>query len=157
MKKSEAITKVLNVIENQSYKLRQARNTCFDITDNLLEELKYWTDEGADRLELYEFDNGTFYLGQVENSKRNGFGFQYYDDLTMYMGNWENNSRNGEGYLFNRKLCYHGEFLDGEFCGNGTMISNGIFVWAEFRHDNIAYVKKANTSFTYNGKSYDAD
>lgn len=157
MNKNEAITKVLDVIHNQSYKLKQARDTCFDIIDDLLEEVNYWTGEGSDRLELYEFDDGTFYLGQVKNGNRNGYGFQYTDDLTMYMGNWEDNSKSGEGYLFNKKLCYHGEFLDGMFCGNGTMISNGVFIWAEFRRDNIVYVKKANTSFTYNGRSYDAD
>ena len=155
MNKTEAISKILNVVESKVDMLRLARNTCFDFSEDFMDELKFRiSEESIEKLNLYEFDDGSFYLGNTYDNKRRGFGFQYYNEGTMYMGEWYNNEKEGEGYYFKKYYCYHGEFKDSEFHGNGTIIGDGIFFWAEFRNGDIRYLNRANTSFIFNGKSY---
>lgn len=155
MNKTEAISKILNVVESKVDMLRLARNTCFDFSEDFMDELKFrMSDESLEKLDLFVFDSGSFYLGNTNGNKREGFGFEYYNDGTMYMGKWYNNEYEGEGYHFKKSYCYHGNFENGDYHGNGTIVGDGVFFWAEFRNGDIRYLKKANTSFKFNGKSY---
>lgn len=155
MNKIEAVNKIIDVVNSKVYMLRLARNTHFDFSEDFMDELQFRiSDESLEKLDLYEFDSGSFYLGKTNGNKREGFGFQYYNDGTFYMGNWYNNDYQGEGYYIKKSYCYHGNFENGDFHGNGTIIGDGVFFWAEFRNGDIRYLKGANTSFTFNGKSY---
>ena len=69
-------------------------------------------------------------MGCFENGKRHGRGLFYGNDFTWYHGNWENDKRNGFGRIFwsltnrlkvdERDLCqYEGDFKDDKKHGMG--------------------------------------
>ena len=77
-------------------------------------------------LGTWEWDNGTKYIGEWKNNKKDGQGTITYDDGDKYVGEFKDETYNGQGtyyYLADNEFKgdkYVGEFKDGKFDGQGT-------------------------------------
>lgn len=122
----------------------------------------YLSNDNLSNLELVEFENG-FYLGEMQNGRRNGFGIQlWYKDggyHNFYMGHWSDDYKHGDDgfYCMDNAKTYFGGFVNGNFEGeDGYIVDNsGLLIHAVFQQGEIVKVKDNNSSFTYNGKSFD--
>jgi TonB family protein len=114
------------------------------------------------RYELIEYSNG-FYLGQIKNGKRDGYGtYLWYatedDDICFYSGYWKDGDFNGDGFWCkSNSQSYCGSFENGKceglchFCNLGQLVFS-----AEFKNGEIIRVTEARNGFTFNGKHYDS-
>lgn len=76
------------------------------------------------------FDDGAYYIGQLENGKPNGMGMYHFAKGSEYYGEWKNDQQNGYGFVRssngkqvrNCKNCtfYVGYWKDGLKSGEGT-------------------------------------
>ena len=112
------------------------------------------TNECFQSLYFQDFNDGVYYLGNIRNGKREGYGIVRYERGRMYIGEWSNDVRNGEGFDIQQNFCYHGYFVDGEYQGIGTMVGEGLHVSADFNQGKIVSVRYSNGGFTFNGKHY---
>lgn len=121
----------------------------------------YLSNDYLPNYELVEFENG-FYLGEMQNGKRNGFGIRlWYKDgghHNFYMGYWNDGHEHGDDgiYCMENAKTYFGGFVNGNFEGkDGYIVDNsGLLIRAEFQQGEIIKVKNNNASFTYNGKNF---
>lgn len=107
---------------------------------------------------LQEYSNG-FYLGDLLNGKRHGYGFYYWypankariADGTLYMGYWRDGEKNGEGFhLKHDGTCYHGEFADGKYhCNHAHVINRNVDFEAAYERGSIKRILYSNSSFDY--------
>ena len=68
----------------------------------------------------YLEDGYIFYIGYLNNNKRNGFGSYKQKPNEKRIGNWENDKGNGYYLVFNSNgSSYRGFAKDGEFEGYG--------------------------------------
>ena len=93
----------------------------------------------------YDYEDGTYYIGQTKNGLRHGKGKMYYENGNIlydgdfiedneegngkyyyengeyYIGDWGNSLRNGTGKLYykNGNLKYEGDFIEDNFEGKG--------------------------------------
>lgn len=157
MNKSEAVRK----INECAHWMRQYRFWCSsDMENELIELLDVFSDEvWLDFSVLSEFNNG-FYLGEMENGERNGFGaYLWYNSSEpnrLYLGDWKNGVRQGHGMYMSDGFCYFGGFVNSEYQGNGSYAigRGGVEIFADFYKGDITYLKYSTKAFTFNGKSY---
>jgi hypothetical protein len=128
--------------------------------NELIELLDVFSDEvWLDFSVLSEFNNG-FYLGEMENGERNGFGaYLWYNSSEpnrLYLGDWKNGVRQGHGMYMSDGFCYFGGFVNSEYQGNGSYAigRGGVEIFADFYKGDITYLKYSTKAFTFNGKSY---
>ena len=123
----------------------------------LCEHVNYLLNDSSimEQLHYQEFDDGSFYLGFMQNSQREGYGINYHNSNHFYFGEWHNNSYNGKGFLFQANYCHYGDFLNGKRHGEGIIVGKNMYVDADFDNNNISRVKNTLGGFTYNGKIYD--
>lgn len=111
----------------------------------------------AFRYTLQEY-SGDFYIGEVNNGRRNGFGAYVWKGSsvnTVYIGYWKNGDMEGEGIRLTENSCYKGGFLDGKYHGRGKYVSSsGLVFEAYFERDDISSLLRSNYDFSFNGKSY---
>lgn len=75
---------------------------------------------------VYKFLNGTLYLGEFKNSRKNGVGYEKYNNGEEYYGEYLNNNRNGYGiydWAPNSKVKiskYVGQWVVNKMEGKGT-------------------------------------
>lgn len=100
-------------------------------------------------------ENGSKYLGEFKNGKRNGQGVLYYSDNIKYVGSWRNNFRHGLGSVYisneiaqtgtwendkiiNQSSVIHG-CISGD-CNNGFGIylyENGQKIYTQFSEGKV--------------------
>ncbi|KYO02971.1 hypothetical protein PRSY57_0204300 [Plasmodium reichenowi] len=70
----------------------------------------------------------SMYIGNFENGKKKGIGFQRYQNGDFYYGEWENNKKNGKGiyYFYSTKEYYCGEWNKGNFNNGSWVISEDV-------------------------------
>lgn len=67
--------------------------------------------------------DGSKYVGQFADGKRNGQGDVTYSDGSMYKGQWADNLPNGQGIKLQADgVQYSGKFKNGLMYGKGTMV-----------------------------------
>jgi hypothetical protein len=75
---------------------------------------------------IIKFVNKTFYIGNMENGKRTGFGYRSYTDPTLfYVGEYKNDLKNGNGKIWNskkQKWVFDGQWLNDKKNGFGTLV-----------------------------------
>ena len=108
---------------------------------------------------LWVFDD-SFYLGEVRNGKRNGYGFYYWysedgsrSNGTLYMGGWRDGEKDGDDcfHFSSQGMCYYGSYKMGkQHCDHAHLIHrNGTEFEGEFVNGKLTRVITANSSFTY--------
>lgn len=87
------------------------------------------TGYGASRTEeeVY-YEDGSYYIGELTDGIREGWGEMHYSSGTVYQGYWENDKPDGWGICdYSGGARYEGEFVRGECDGYGVYrASNGI-------------------------------
>ena len=63
------------------------------------------------------------YSGKMKNGKRNGFGTHTLLNGSKYVGDWKDDKMHGEGTYTINNYQYKGQFNDGYFNGNGSLIT----------------------------------
>tara|TARA_B100001093_G_scaffold513024_1_gene584081 strand:- start:1928 stop:3037 length:1110 start_codon:yes stop_codon:yes gene_type:complete len=88
--------------------------------------------------------DGTFYNGEANEFKRNGWGY-FFDPLrdTTIIGNWEEGEIKGEGLNISTDIIYKGEFKDWKPHGKGIHID----LLNEVRMEGTYYLGKPNGNF----------
>lgn len=162
MNKDDARNRIVSFLESHMYLLNTGSEIVSDINAIIKYDLFPTEDNRFDydrfnQFTCTEFDDGTFYLGKVENGKRNGWGCQYYSDGRLYMGHWHNDYRHGEGILLTQKICYDGEFNMDKFHGSGQLAWHNFWTRADFENGEIKKAYYPTSGFTYNGKHFDKD
>ena len=159
MDKSLAVRQILAAAEARIK--NQLANSDY-MREELIDRLEYYfSDEKVKDYQIIPYNNG-FYLGEIENGNRHGFGaLLWYKPLppnALYIGDWVDDKRNGEGfYLMDGGACYYGGFVNNEFQGNHSLFvgDNGTVEFeADFYKGDIQKVHRSNGGFTYEGKSY---
>ena len=84
----------------------------------------------------YEYENGSVYLGQMKNGKKEGRGKQIWGDGPFYDGFWKNDLATGLGrFIHEDGEIYEGEWLNDKAHGKGKYIhcdgANYIGDWIE--------------------------
>jgi preprotein translocase subunit SecB len=73
-------------------------------------------------------------VGELQDSKRSGFGTHVYADGSKYEGEFKDGMHNGVGIFTSDGSTYEGEFKDDQFNGRGTMTHpNGNKYIGEFK------------------------
>ena len=75
-----------------------------------------------DLLAKIKFDNGDFYIGEIDpvTRKRYGYGAYIWNDGRYFEGDFVDNKRTGKGiYILNSGSYYVGDFIDGQKNGVG--------------------------------------
>ena len=91
--------------------------------------------------------DGSFYIGEFYNGKKNGFGQFYYDNGSHYDGFWQNDHKQGEGsFFFNKGLYYSGKWNENtmvdcklEFSSSQDDDRNGIYSCIGTHNDYIFF------------------
>lgn len=128
-----------------------------DEIENQLETFSY--DDWLESCVLKEYSNG-FYLGEMENGNRHGYGAYLWYNSTMpnslYMGEWNQGNESGEGLALKSDLCYSGDFVDGKYQGEGACCvgPEGLVFTADFYNDDITKLIHTTGSFSFKGKHY---
>ena len=83
------------------------------------------------------FNDGSYYVGQVQDSLSNGHGRCIYADGTIYDGEWKDGLWNGEGnVVYPDGDIYRGSFKNHVKEGNGTYIyASGASYKGEWKND----------------------
>lgn len=119
---------------------------------------RYLRSDYVKEYSLQEYSNG-FYLGEVLNGKRHGYGFYYWypksssriSDGTLYMGYWKDGEKQGEGFNLNHDgTCYHGDFSNGEYhCEHAHVINRNVDFEASYERGSLKRILYSNSSFDY--------
>ena len=73
---------------------------------------------------IINYDDGTQYIGNIKDNKRNGVGLLKKDDILIYEGEWLNDKMHGKGKLFvPDEYSYVGEFVEGMKHGKGVKLT----------------------------------
>lgn len=75
--------------------------------------------KGPEGVPVYTLENGSYYIGSVQNSLPNGPGKEFAPNL-VFEGTFRNGKWHGPGRVFltsEEKLEIRGEFINGAFCG----------------------------------------
>jgi hypothetical protein len=67
--------------------------------------------------------NGDYYEGEWGNGRRNGIGGLFFQNGSQYTGCWLNGKTNGYGTYKYMTGVYKGNFKEGKFDGEGTLVS----------------------------------
>lgn len=98
------------------------------------------------------FPNGTKYVAEHKDGKRNGQGTFTHANGDKYVGGFKDGEYNGQGtYTFANGNKYVGEFKDGKYNGEGTLYSsNGSIInqgiWADNTFIRSATVQQATAT-----------
>ena len=159
MDKYQARERIRRAMENRKFMLDKSEY----LQNEIDSDIKYYLYEDSNskysfsNWTLTEFDDGSFYLGIVQNGKREVVGCQYYKNGTIYIGGWYNDQYCHNGFYLSDKICYNGEFKYGKFNGSGTMAWRGFSTQGDFKDDQIVKAYYPTSGFTYNGKHFDQD
>eukprot|EP00929_Paragymnodinium_shiwhaense_P110276 TRINITY_DN7714_c0_g1_i1.p1 TRINITY_DN7714_c0_g1~~TRINITY_DN7714_c0_g1_i1.p1 ORF type:complete len:250 (+),score=60.97 TRINITY_DN7714_c0_g1_i1:88-837(+) len=110
----------------------------------------------AEKGETYE--DGSTYIGQVKNGKRDGQGV-WTSPSEQYSGQWCRDQRDGQGrQAWSDGRLYEGQFSDGKFHGHGRMewhTPNGLMV---YEGQYVQDVKHGRGIYRWpDGRCYDGD
>ena len=92
----------------------------------------------------YTYPDGTKYVGEFRDDKKNGQGTYTFPNGAKYVGEFRDGNRNGQGiYTFPSGNKYVGDFRDDEpngqgskFSPDGRLIQNGIWLNGDFVQAN---------------------
>eukprot|EP01017_Pseudomicrothorax_dubius_P046474 TRINITY_DN8191_c0_g1_i1.p1 TRINITY_DN8191_c0_g1~~TRINITY_DN8191_c0_g1_i1.p1 ORF type:complete len:285 (-),score=67.16 TRINITY_DN8191_c0_g1_i1:94-888(-) len=73
-----------------------------------------------------KYHDGSLYIGQIKDGKRDGQGKFFYPDGGMYDGEWSAGAMNGKGRLYyaSGRLAYEGDFKNDSFSGKGILYND---------------------------------
>jgi len=105
----------------------------------------YWTNCFG----TYNWDDGTKYVGEWKDDKRDGQGTYTYSSGGKYVGEWKDDKRDGQGtYTYPSGDKYVGEWKDHKLNGkviffnaDGSILRQGIYKDNEFWKCNIGFFK----------------
>jgi antitoxin component YwqK of YwqJK toxin-antitoxin module len=65
-------------------------------------------------IERINYDDGSYYLGEIKNGLRNGKGKVFNDGKILWDGEWVGDKLNGKGKLYheNGNICFDGDFVN---------------------------------------------
>mmetsp|Transcript_2683 Transcript_2683/g.5986 ORF Transcript_2683/g.5986 Transcript_2683/m.5986 type:complete len:306 (+) Transcript_2683:28-945(+) len=103
--------------------LKKLRSSLLRKLDRVTKDLSRF--DGIEEYEPVLFKDGSVYSGSwSKESKRHGFGAQYWPNGKFYEGGWEDDAFSGKGLLITEKDdVYIGDFKKGKFHGNGHLRS----------------------------------
>lgn len=153
MDKSQASEKVWDLISERQYTFFKHVPSLFELVHEYCKALL--ESEAIRDMYYKEFDDGSFYLGDVQNCMREGWGTSYINDNDFYIGQWHNDERHGKGFQYLRGECHYGDFVDGNRHGNIQICSYDLYTEAFFENDNMVKVIKTTGGFSFGGKNYD--
>ena len=80
------------------------------------------------KIGIETWNDGTIYMGDFKNNKKDGVGIYRWNDGTIYYGEWKNNNMDGYCYInYADDKRYEGEMM------NGTKNGYGEFTWKPIR------------------------
>lgn len=116
--------------EDVAEEIAEIPNDLIKLTKSVLAKADAFTRDSTDNHDNFEygpvlFKDGSVYKGTwSKDSKRSGFGVQYWLNGTFYEGGWDDDSFSGKGRLvYENKNVYVGEFNSGKPNGKGKLTS----------------------------------
>ena len=105
--------------------------------------------EGLNHIAIKVSDDGSKYIGQMENGIFQGKGVLYYADSSVHEGYFENNKKHGEGkHTDPNGKIFTGHFIEGNRHGSGIINwPNGATIKTEWQNG----VRTYNEKNTYKG------
>ena len=159
MNKETAINKIDRIL---SQVLRMnLKSCCKSMSECIQDDIGiYLNPEKLDEYDYVELGENKFYLGEVVEGKREGYGVSFNDNY-LYAGQWSNNKKEGFGfYYMSDGTCYYGGFVEGMFYGENSLFvtRDGVEICADFIKDIMVYVRHSSASFTYthDGERFDS-
>jgi len=106
----------------------------------------------------YTYEDGSTYIGQVINGKRQGEGCWKYE-TGMYTGQWNEDLQHGQGKLvWSDGRIYEGQFMKGRFAGYGCMVWTGEEGQIKYEGEYKEGLKHGSGKLTWpNGRNYDGE
>jgi hypothetical protein len=106
-----------NIVEN-SGNINQQINEFLSVSiNNKSLDFKTIKNQSPD----YEFENNSYYWGDIKNKMPDGFGIRYLKDSTFFIGAFENGKKNGYGISLTNNQLYIGEFINDNYDGFGSL------------------------------------
>lgn len=159
MNKEKAINKIDGILR-QVLRMN-LKSCCKSLSECVQDDIDiYLNPERLNEYDYVELGENKFYLGELVEGKREGYGVSF-DQNHLYAGQWSNNKKEGFGlYYMSDGTCYYGGFVEGLFYGKNSLFvtRDGVEICADFIEDIIVYVRHSSDSFTYTheGKRYDS-
>ena len=103
-----------------------------------------------------EFVDGSIYLGNWKDNKKDGKGTMTYDDGDVYEGDWKDDVKDGKGKMtYANGSVYEGDYNNGERHGKGKYTwANGDMYEGDYQDDK----RNGNGKYTWaNGDMYEGD
>lgn len=116
------------------------------------EDIAYYLDpcqnSSFDSFKLEEYSNG-FYLGNLKNEKRHGFGYYVWNHGSIYAGDWIENKKDGDGInIHSDGYVMFGEYSEGKLHGRClSRGNNGIEIEADYIDDERVRVYDSSDNF----------
>jgi len=87
---------------------------------------------------LYRFGGESIYLGNFKKNKYNGWGLWIHQNGSLLCGLFSDGYLNGKGFCFNtaKQFMYEGNFLNGQFDGQGKLYLPGGDLYHALFHKN---------------------
>ena len=103
--------------------------------DHYMGDMKFGLPDGNGTLNTIMDGMGYTYVGEFRRGKKNGRGnLSSKDNKYNYDGGWKDDKKYGIGTLFDNGDKYTGDFVDDQYCGNGTLCGkNGEIFECEFK------------------------
>ena len=103
--------------------------------DHYMGDMKFGLPDGNGTLNTIMDGMGYTYVGEFKRGKKNGRGnLSSKDNKFNYDGGWKDDKKYGIGTLFDNGDKYTGDFVDDQYCGNGTLCGkNGEIFECEFK------------------------
>ena len=94
------------------------------------------------KIGIETWKDGTIFMGNFKNNKKDGVGIYRWNDGTIYYGEWKNNNMDGYCYInYADDKIYEGEMM------NGTKNGYGEFTWKPIRKYIGYYVNDLKEGF----------
>jgi hypothetical protein len=107
---------------------------------------------------VVQYDNKTFYIGQLLDGKKSGFGVRsYVGSALAYVGDYQNDIKAGQGKLFDfkkNKIVFTGEWARDKRNGYGELEKDNAFYKGNYVEDQMDGKGK---QLWENGDSYEGD
>lgn len=78
-------------------------------------------DSGADEIDMYVWDNGDRFIGEINDGEYGGIGLFIWSTGAQYIGDFLEGQRTGEGVMIFDDAKYTGDFVNGEMTGQGMV------------------------------------
>ncbi|MCD8215487.1 MAG: hypothetical protein LUC97_07605 [Clostridiales bacterium] len=93
----------------------------------------------SDGTGFVHYENGGYYVGEMKDGLRHGWGAMTFDDGDVYEGGWENDIMHGIGtYTYENGTVYEGHFKNNQKSGQGKITyADGAVYEGEWKNDKM--------------------